>query len=1589
MIENHRTRVWLLTLLCFLLVIAPFAMAQDDEPPKDQQVGEIVVKLKPKPVDEESGEAVELPRVRAAKLPVRKLTAGAETRHLDWQAEYRRELKIDPGRKLQGDALSRSGQETLAVARAKGYSRQQCISDLQDTAADPEGIVNRSLDVGRHEVIKAMFARALHLTEQELREKKKSPLKKIVTVNSGGTGDYTRDQDVTCFAGDPSQEEIYFKNLGIAAKELGLKADSSNSGTDFPEIEVTVFRGGNDLPDARFATDVREFQLKYTEGIQKQILNPESYIGGGADVEVKGKRRPGQIHAQEFTIGDTGKVGYRSEIPGNQRETRAIFTGTAPDRHHRWQLSAHIFNNFLQGYRHGKHPGEFNKGSLKYTGRAIERLCELYGKLPWPDLPPEERLELLSRVYPQFDPHTPNGKRALTGMAGVIDTAYTVLKTKNVPDSCTNPDAAARAAQIFLRRAVETTSQEQARQMLDPPHFQAEWITGADRERFDAMNPEQRWEYLEQRQKTYRECVSIEAMENLVVTMAMLRQIDLEEGANRGKHGEVAIRQIIENAEPSLRPILTDVSEYSRIYLDLHLTPDPAVREQARADLADTRQRIGKTLGEDAPGLRILAEMERMGPQEYLKREMETGRCPSSGMAEVKARFAQHIKDAFPSMGDEVRAFRADYDTRGPRGYVAKKLRDEVCQLDTIADGLQIVEMYQNGAGWKDYTFFAAVNVLSRFHWSFSHFIAAGQMFGMSDAQKVEAAECLAKNLIFATFARVIPWAATAKVVFDIAKGIVTITVGYSINVVNADMVDAVYTGEAGRLKAGDGPGGGRNVRDSGFCVLPAKLVVKAENEKTGEPFIWIDRVGAYRYFFRQWTGLEAYELPGYGVREEGPDPALAKANDTLARLFYRQAEKYDRVWVSTEKKKRYTMMVSEDEAKQAILAMNQAIEKQARATVRKVLAEGAFRSYRSIFQKEGVDVIEEGLVARLTADVFSGMLEFWESYITAQVLAMRDVERTAMQADLSALGGALGKAIEQRIKMKPDAKPELTCMVDVRLFGEKNPLNGEFDARVPIRVSAFLKGVGDVGEHQQRVKFEVGTVSTEVIEKGDAQKGPLLAEVIKVRAIANQGDGPVLAESRELRFFVRKQPEVGEDLVKRVPLMKHEVRRRDGALWQVYTYLKAFSGMPMEWGTEYGQVYHGKFEEYQAGEVLLEERNYEFGVLNGVLKSFDNQGRLVHEMPYVNGVLEGTETRYDPDTAARFVAKIVGGEEISRSAYGDNGTLALNVNYEWSDDPETGQRVASGQVQTWWSNGNPKMSGSFDRGRIRLAYEDMYSDHAYGGKTGTWEWFFKDGAPRMRTEFARGVKNGVHEVYNEQGGLVLRGHFVEDVAEGDWEYYYESGMLKERGARHGGKKDGVWEEYDKEGNLTSRTTFKMANLTGPYELFWSDGSTRKKGAFLDDSAVGEWVERDEDGAFWRGPYVDGERHGKWVATRASGKLEWERTFEAGKLQGESIDYHENGSIKSRGAYEQDGRTGEWTTFHEKGGIASTGSYDEGDRTGAWKFYFENGQVMESGSFKNDKKLGRWEAYHADGRRFNWSSYNEDGELVDSGFYDD
>lgn len=146
---------------------------------------------------------------------------GLLKEQLDWHAVYVR----DPDGKL-----SPAAQATLELARDTGYGRSDAVRDLGNGGERVRPLI-RNLDVGRHELLKHIYHRAMILANEKLAAAGLSPLNTLQAINAGGTGDYTRDQDITVFAGDPVREKAFFDAVEIVARdELHLAVDVKPTG---------------------------------------------------------------------------------------------------------------------------------------------------------------------------------------------------------------------------------------------------------------------------------------------------------------------------------------------------------------------------------------------------------------------------------------------------------------------------------------------------------------------------------------------------------------------------------------------------------------------------------------------------------------------------------------------------------------------------------------------------------------------------------------------------------------------------------------------------------------------------------------------------------------------------------------------------------------------------------------------------------------------------------------------------------------------------------------------------------------------------------------------------------------------------------------------------------------------------------------------------------------------------------------------------------------------------------------------------------------------------------------------------------------
>lgn len=1013
------------------------------------------------------------------------------------------------------------GQDPLAklavdLAISKALRREQLKRELNQRAKDnPDYRATlKNLDIGRHQFLKNLFARALDETNRRLAAQKLTPLDRTVVLNSGGTGDFTRDIDVTVFAGDDVREKTFFESMRDIARQMGLKVkagegDSVAKGIEIDDLEVAFHRGRNDLPDPRFATDPVQFQLDYRRVIEQQAKNPEAYFGYGGDTEVVGRRflsvKPGQTLVQTFEA--TGKgVRYTPQIATCMREARAILRGAADGRIRRAQRAIHATNDFLQAARHEVHAGEPTQGALKYAGRGLDELCAFHGFKNWTELVREDRIQLLARLHPPGFLDEPAHRAQLAKLEQSLEVAYMVYLTKKVPgklateEARTELDVHRYAALTFLRQASTSMAASVAQEMLDPPSLDPRFLATVNQHdsAWQKMNAAERDALARQRDEAYRRNVSAAAMENLLVMTEQLRLIDSPEFNPRGlKAGDSALQRILASADERTRPLLEIAIRHAEASVELKRPTSTTNHQKAQEEMAHARAELAEHLHKPAPGAEIVEAAKQMGARSFIRAQNE-GRLVlwSPAVEEMKQRLRKHVEDAFPENSYE--STRRQLAEFGVKGYLARRVHEEAFQLGNVVDALTLIEMYQQGASQEDYAWFVTQNLLGRCYWGLGYMMQAAQV------RDEAALTALGQNLIFDAFSRVIPGVAQARIIFDIQRGLVVVTVGWAINQANADLIDALYTGEAGRLStAGSGTVGGR-IRDSGFCVLPPELVRKVTDEKTRAQAIQVDQSGLYLRSYQQWVqGPAGREVPADEVNSRpliaGPVGRLLAAHDNLAKAILDVGADVEPAWFGDAKK-----WQDKDRLDQAMRAFVEAFGPLCRAETDRVLSESAVREY----VVNGRDVIADGLQQRMLADLIGGMIGTWQTRRLEMQYARRQIEHMAGLADMQAMAEALADPVVD------GAMPAFDIVVDAGTTGRQPTAYtryGKLDLNISLTAPASVPpNMQDVAITIEPMEFVPAPDS-----KGFGSTTMAMSGIQKVRLIAtaDNGKGRVLAE--------------------------------------------------------------------------------------------------------------------------------------------------------------------------------------------------------------------------------------------------------------------------------------------------------------------------------------------------------------------------------------------------------------------------------------------------------------------------------------------
>lgn len=321
-----------------------------------------------------------------------------------------------------------------------------------------------------------------------------------------------------------------------------------------------------------------------------------------------------------------------------------------------------------------------------------------------------------------------------------------------------------------------------------------------------------------------------------------------------------------------------------------------------------------------------------------------------------------------------------------------------------------------------------------------------------------------------------------------------------------------------------------------------------------------------------------------------------------------------------------------------------------------------------------------------------------------------------------------------------------------------------------------------------------------------------------------------------------------------------------------------------------------GIWKEFYDDGKLKEEKKYKDDIIDGYVKTFDTKGNLTntqkfdngkqvknapelakldvykdyyddgtmkYEGGYINGLPVGTHYHYKQkyvcdslpvsrdDTSDVMIKKYVCRnqpvpdsaiiyEEGIKLAYGAVDSLRNKIGI-WTEYHNSGEFRGKGlytndkRVGEWifyYPNKQIEQKGKYDK---------------KGKAQGEWKWYYENGA-LMRDEFyIDNKRDGMMNEYTEDGKIITKGEFIEDMQEGLW--IYETPEYKEIGKYVNDKPDSLWKSYymPKE-KIRFEGKFINGDPEGKHVWYYENGRKWIEGFYVGGMKQNDWKFYDERG---------------------------------------------------------------------------------------------------------------------------------------------
>ncbi len=263
------------------------------------------------------------------------------------------------------------------------------------------------------------------------------------------------------------------------------------------------------------------------------------------------------------------------------------------------------------------------------------------------------------------------------------------------------------------------------------------------------------------------------------------------------------------------------------------------------------------------------------------------------------------------------------------------------------------------------------------------------------------------------------------------------------------------------------------------------------------------------------------------------------------------------------------------------------------------------------------------------------------------------------------------------------------------------------------------------------------------------------------------------------------------------------------------------------------------------------------------VYKDFYEDGTMKYEGGYINGMPVGTHYHYRQkyicdslpvardDTSDVMIKKYVCRnravpdsaiiyEEGIKLSYGAVDSLRNKIGI-WTEYHNSGEFRAKGlysndkRIGEWvfyYPNKQIEQKGKYDK---------------KGRAQGEWKWYYENGALMREELYLDNLRDGIMTEYTEDGKIITKGEFIEDMQEGLW--IYETPEYKEIGRYVNDKPDSLWKSYymPKE-KLRFEGKFLNGDGDGVHTWYYENGRKMMQGKYTGGVKQDDWKFYDEAG---------------------------------------------------------------------------------------------------------------------------------------------